>query len=213
MRKSQCVYLAVMCLVFVGGAGCRKPANNAQEDHPSNVKVEPVLQSDHSSLVFDIVPSKDPVTPSAAMYDCTYTARGRTARFRLQFVEGAVVDEKFQVSKAEGKFVTVAGSDDTALLEDLKTVLDARHLPKNTTKVPELAFDAVVLGRKQSRDASGALSSNPPGDWMATKIFLPKEGDEGEVFLNLNPVLGKGEFTLKDSDYGDYVLKELSKVL
>jgi hypothetical protein len=34
-----------------------------------------------------------------------------------------------------------------------------------------------------------------------------------EVYLNLNPVLGKGEFSIKDPDYGDGVLLELAKVL
>jgi hypothetical protein len=45
------------------------------------------------------------------------------------------------------------------------------------------------------------------------KIFLPKGGDDGEVFLNFDAVLGKGEFSIKDSDYGDYLLRELAKVL
>jgi len=34
-----------------------------------------------------------------------------------------------------------------------------------------------------------------------------------EVFLNLNPALGKGEFSIKDPEYGDGVLQELAKVL
>ena len=37
--------------------------------------------------------------------------------------------------------------------------------------------------------------------------------DEAVVFLNLNPVLGKGKFSIKDSEYGDYLLRELAKVL
>ena len=57
-------------------------------------------------------------------------------------------------------------------------------------------------------------SDNPPGDWMMVKIFLPKgSDDEGELFLNLNPLLSKGEFSIKDSDYGDYLLKQFAKVL
>jgi hypothetical protein len=48
---------------------------------------------------------------------------------------------------------------------------------------------------------------------LLVKIFLPKGGDDGEVFLNFNAVLGKGEFSIKDSDYGDYLLRELAKVL
>jgi hypothetical protein len=41
---------------------------------------------------------------------------------------------------------------------------------------------------------------------------LPKGGDEGEVLLNLNPVLGRGEFSIKDEDYGDYLLRQFAKV-
>jgi len=33
------------------------------------------------------------------------------------------------------------------------------------------------------------------------------------VFFNLNPVLGKGQFSIKDADYGDIVLRQLSSVL
>ena len=38
-------------------------------------------------------------------------------------------------------------------------------------------------------------------------------GDEGEVFLNLAPALGKAEFSIKDSDYGNFVVGQLAKVL
>ena len=43
------------------------------------------------------------------------------------------------------------------------------------------------------------------------KIFLA--GDQSEVFLNLNPTTNKGEFSIKDVDYGDVVIAELAKVL
>jgi hypothetical protein len=33
------------------------------------------------------------------------------------------------------------------------------------------------------------------------------------VFLNLNPVSGEAEFSMKDPYYGDYVLEQLAKVL
>jgi hypothetical protein len=33
------------------------------------------------------------------------------------------------------------------------------------------------------------------------------------VFLKFNPVRRKGEFSIKDADYGDEVLRELAKVL
>jgi len=43
------------------------------------------------------------------------------------------------------------------------------------------------------------------------KIFLGEGDTGGEVFLNLNWVLGKAEFSIKDSDYGDFVIAELGE--
>jgi len=45
------------------------------------------------------------------------------------------------------------------------------------------------------------------------KIFIGEGDQKGEVFLNLNPVLGKGQFSIKDPDYGDTVLGQLASVL
>jgi hypothetical protein len=156
--------------------------------------------------------SAQPSAGDSRLYDCTYQARGRTARFRVQIAESAM-SGGVPTASLEGKFLAVAGSDDTALLDDLKKTLEAKRSVKNVKKVSVLAFDGVVLGKTQSRNPAGGYSSNPPGDWTAAKIFLPKGGDDGEVFFNFNPVLGKGEFAIKDSDFGDYVLNELAKVL
>jgi len=60
---------------------------------------------------------------------------------------------------------------------------------------------------------SGGFSEKPRGSWTAMKIFLEAGDQEGEVFLNLNPELGKGEFSIKDEDYGDFVVAQLAKVL
>ena len=38
---------------------------------------------------------------------------------------------------------------------------------------------------------------------MIVKLFLLKGGDDGEVFLNTNPLLGKGEFSIKDGHYSE----------
>lgn len=209
MRALRLIPFAAMCLVLVSVNGCGKSSNV-----PKN-EIAPSLQTDEpSSLVFSIKPS----TVSSGLnisqiYDCTYEARGRTARFRFQFIQGPAYGDGIPLASAEGRFLAVAGSDDTVLLEDLKKALEAKQPAKKFPKAPELAFDAVVLGQRQSRDPSGGFSDNPAGDWIATKIFLPKGGDEGEVYFNFNPVLGKAEFSIKDSDYGDYVLREFGKVL
>ena len=99
------------------------------------------------------------------------------------------------------------------LLADLKKALEAKDTPKSVSRTKELPFDAVVLADHQSRDTAGSMHDSPSGDWIILKLFLPKGGDDGELFLHLNPVLGKGEFSIKDSDYGDYVLSQFARVL
>src|SRR5262249_12842937 len=141
-------------------------------------------------------------------------AKGRIARFRLQFKQGHTVDdEPIPIATGEGKFLVVPSSDNSALLADLRKALQATKVPSPSSRMAELPFSAVIFGDKMSRNADGSYSAKPPGNWIVIKIFLPKDGDEGQVFLNLNPNEGKGEFSLKDPDYGDYLLTELAKVL
>jgi len=45
------------------------------------------------------------------------------------------------------------------------------------------------------------------------KIFIGKGDQEGQVFLNLNPVSGSGPFSIKDPEYGDIVVARLAEVL
>ncbi|HEY6970516.1 MAG TPA: hypothetical protein VJA94_15015 [Candidatus Angelobacter sp.] len=186
-----------------------------EKDKPTNVQAETRFPGDElPTVMFDMHPSKSTSTPpDARLYDCTYEKAGKIARFRLEFKQTGPLEGDIPVARGEGRFLAVAGSDNTVLLQDLKKALDAQHLPGRSPRTAGLAFDAVVLGEKQSRDSSGGYSSNPAGDWILIKLFFPKGDDEAEVFLNLNPVLGKGEFSIKDSDYGDYLLKEFAKVL
>jgi hypothetical protein len=188
-----------------------------EKQKPSALTIEPKVQMPAPlTVLFDIRASLDPVLPNVEIYDCVYEARVKTAKFRLQLRQGHPVSGKITTAAAEGKFLAVAGSENSALLEDLMKALEAKRLPAHAPRAPELAFDAAVLGEKQSRSSAGDYSDNPPGDWKLIKIFLPKGGDEGEVFLNVNPILGilgKAELSIKDSDYGDYVLGQLASVL
>jgi len=208
--------LAATGLVALTLSGCEDPST-VEKDKASNVKTEPHLQAEGPpSVFFDLKPLSATANPREFReYDCAYRAEGKTARFRIRLKQGRPqsVGEFFSVSWGEGQFVAVAGSENSALLQALKKALDATTIPENSTRVKELAFDAVVLGEKRSRHTDGSFSAKPAGDWMTIKLFLPKGSDEGEVYLNLNPTLGQGEFSIKDSDYGDYLLRELAKVL
>ena len=151
------------------------------------------------------------------LYDCTHISHGKTARFRLEFGFRPPLDKDspkdFEMYPASCKFIAVPGSENSALLEDLKNTLEAEEMPRNVNRIPELSFEAVVLGLKQTQDPDGGYSSNPPGNWIAAKIFFPNGDDAAEVFLNLDPTDGKGEISIKDADYGNDVLRELAKVL
>ncbi len=79
--------------------------------------------------------------------------------------------------------------------------------------LPSLDLEAALLGTHQSRSNGpyGGFSSKPPGSWQLLKLFF--NDDEGEIFLNLNPEEGVGEFTPKDEEYATVVVTELSKIL
>jgi hypothetical protein len=205
---------------MVSTGGCRSRPLAGQENG-ANAKpelhlqtVEPHLQTNGPSVFFGLKPTS--ITPALSEfreYNCTYQEGGKTARFRIELKQTRHMSGKIQVAPGEGKFLAGAGSENLVLLQALKKALDAKTIPKASRRVEELAFDAIVLGQNQSRGPSGSFSNNPPGEWIAIKIFLTKGGDDGELFLNLNPTLGKGEFSLKDSGYGDYLMQELAKVL
>ena len=199
-----------LLLALLTTPACKRRAE-PPEEKASSPAFESNLRVDAPpTVMFDLKPPK---TGTTTVYDCTYTARGKTARFRLEFREGGRTSTDLPVAWGQGRFVPVANSDNATLLKDLKTALDAKHIPARAERIPELPFDTAVLGERQSRSSAGGFSSTPPGDWVLIKVFLPKGGDDGEVFLNLNPVLGKGEFSIKDSDYGDYLINAFAKVL
>jgi hypothetical protein len=145
-------------------------------------------------------------------YDCTFEAEGRTARFQFEVSSGATSGDP-PIALGSGKFIAVAGSGASVFLRKLQKALEAKTLPVQSKRVAELPFTAAILGTNQSHSKDGGFFSKPPGHWTAMKIFIGKKDDPAEVFLNFNPVLHKGEFSMKDPDYGDDVLKELAKVL
>jgi hypothetical protein len=108
------------------------------------------------------------------------------------------------------------GTDCTSFIKGLAHELGFRGkrlpAPSPTDKV---AAGVVVLGVNQSRASkprvAGGFSSQPPGSWTVTKLFLAD--GKGEVFLNLNAAEHIGEFSVKDEDYATIVTTELAKVL
>jgi hypothetical protein len=65
----------------------------------------------------------------------------------------------------------------------------------------------------ESQAPGGGFNDQPRGNWTTMKIFIGEGEQEGDLFLNLNPVIKKGQFSIKDPDYGDIVLTHLARVL
>jgi hypothetical protein len=194
---------------LVLSCGCKKPAETAGGRVAEAKGAISQDLEEPPTVVFELKTTAD--NDAVLSFDCTYAKKGKIARFGLDFSKGPESGD-LHIASAHGRFRAVANSDNSVLLEDLQKALLAKKLPKVEKTVQVLSFDGAVLGQNQSRNDSG-FHDKPRGDWILLKVFLPQGGDEGEFFLNLNPIAGKGEFSIKDEDYGDYVLNELAKVL
>ena len=193
----------VACILLFPTSGCRKLADLSP-------KAEPLVpEIGNGWLTFDL---QDPGNVAGSQkYAATYRAEGKMARFDFE-VSTEHSSEPSGFAFGHGKFLAVSGSDASVLLRNLKLTLEAKEVPKRTRRVAELPFTLAILGTQESHSPDGGFFAEPSGNWTAMKIFLGKDG-EWEVFLDFNPVLRKGEFSIKDPDYGDGVLRELAKVL
>lgn len=181
---------------------------------PKRQIAEPYVP-DSNSVGFGIEPLQGGA--SSHQWLATYTSKGKTAKFRIELGQSKASKAKepldFDIESGKGRFIAEPGSDASVLLADLKKALDAKTLPAKVHRVSELQFTFVSFGNNQSQASGGGFNANPPGHWTPMKIFIGDGEQEGEVFLNLNPVTKKGQFSIKDADYGDIVLAQLARVL
>jgi hypothetical protein len=191
--------------LLVGGlcAGCDK-----QVEQPVAEPQVPAVGD--SWLMFSLRPADGTSSDNVKRYQAAYVGDGKTARFDIELTM-ARPSGQILVAFTKGKFIAVPNSDASSLLAALQKTLQAKSLPSNTVRVSELPFSAALLGDHVSHSPNGGFAVKPPGNWTTIKLFLGN--GSSEVYLNLNPVLGKGEFAIKDQDYGDGVLQELAKVL
>lgn len=162
------------------------------------------------SVQFDIKPVS--LKSGTIQWAATYSAGGKTAKFRIELGPSEPAkDKQLPLSFGTGRFLSEPSSDASVFHADLKKALEAKTVPSRVEKVSSLPFEFVILGKNQLRSSDGSFSETPPSEWVDMKIFLAN--GEGEVFLNLNTTTNKGEFSIKDVDYGDVVIAELAKVL
>jgi hypothetical protein len=199
----------VAAFVFFSLA-CNQPPSGSQG------RVAEAYTPDYSGSVgFDIAPIQG--ANGYVGWIGTYSSEGKTSRFRIELGPAKLSQAKdskdFSIKFGEGKFVGEPGSDAGVFLANLGRALEATVIPTKTPRLKNLPFTFVSLGENMSRASNGGFNENPPGNWTAMKIFLGEGDKECEVFLNVNPAIGKGEFSIKDPDYGNLVLAELAKVL
>lgn len=169
------------------------------------------------AVEFDIAPA--PATADGTSeWNATYKGDGGVTKFRFRLTpkSGQDATEKgLDMSFGKGEFTALEGSDPQPLLNALKITLQAKSMPQQVKHVSSLPFTYATLGTGMRRAKGGGFDRSGPGNWIATKLFLPTQNDEdeAEVFLNLNPVTKRAEFSIKDPDYGDDVLKALATVL
>jgi len=207
-RKSILGHMRKKLILVIGGfvllAGC----------HAQKREIAEVYIPDTNSIGFDIEPALEPNT---SVWIGTYRSQGKTARFRFELGPATASDypiPNVRVTSGKGKFTAVNGSEGEVLLNDLKIALEAKKLPTKVTRIAELPFAYVTFGEHQSQTPSdGGFKDNPRGHWTVSKIFIGEGEHECEFFLNFNPVIQKGQFSIKDPDYGDEVIAQLAKVL
>lgn len=205
----------VVTLLLLAALGCRQDraeSNSASGTQDRRNQTEPhgLAKSDKPFFVmFDLKP-EGKQSDTTWLYSCTYAKAGATARFQVAFQVEPKAGQ-YGIRSGRGSFIAIKGSDPSVLLSDLKNALDATHMPGTKVRVHELPFEVAILGEHQHRDDDGSFVDADDGTWISSKLFL--HGGEYEVFFNFEPAGGKGEFSMKDSDYGDGVLTELAKAL
>ncbi len=206
------IFVALL-LIVVSACKRQEPASNpaSKENLPEKYVEVP------SAVGFDIelVPGEK---GGPSEWLATYRAEDKVARFRVEFappktVPAKEMSEDFTLVAGKGRLIAEPDSDASVLLRDLQKALEARALPKNFKRVQSVPFTFVNLGGEMSQAPEGGFSVDPPGHWTAIKLFIGEGKDEGQVFLNINPAIRKGQFSIKDPDCGDIVLGHLAKVL
>ena len=192
--------LAVLLLAIVATlVGCQKVS-------PPKAPADEIYNPVPGAVGVDLIPrNSDPVT---MRWLVTYSDGTSTTKFQIEFSH---LGSNNLLQAGKGQLVSVPGSDPTPLLDALKEALEARRKPKHAQKVESLPFEYNLTGTDQSRGLDGTFSSNPRGNWTTTKLTLA--GGRAQLYFNFNPLIHKGEFAIKDLEYGDRLVAEFAKVL
>ncbi|MGY5776828.1 hypothetical protein [Rhizobium sp. LEGMi135b] len=167
-----------------------------------------------ASLPFRIVPITGGSDPETLALMAHYGEGQDQTKFLIE-IQGprkkdGSADLDTRASFSHGEFRHVASSRPTRFFEQLANTLSADSPIFSDAKQEILPFDIAFLGPPTMRFSGGGFGGGP-GDWYATKLFLAEGA--AEVYFNFNLKSGEAEFSMKDEDYGNIVLSELSKVI
>jgi hypothetical protein len=151
------VMFGSLAAFLLGLAGCNRyieEAANPTEQYLSHA----------NSVGFDIQSASAP--QNAYVWIATYTAQGKTGRFRIELGASQPLDDKeskqFDIQSGHGKLVAEPGSDASILLTALKKALEAKTLPAKVQRASTLPFTFVSFGSRQSQAPGGGFNANPP---------------------------------------------------
>jgi hypothetical protein len=203
----------ICCLAAsaIASGTCQWPLASSQEE------VQERYVSAPSSVGFDIELLQ--TDSSSQQWLATYASHGKTAKFRIELSAPKPMNDEesrkfgINIESGKGRLIAEPGSDASLLLVDLKKALEAKTLPSRVQRVVTVPFTYVSFGNNQSEAPGGGFNAKPAGHWTPMKIFIGEGKQEGQVFVNLNPVIKKGQFSIKDPDFGDIVLAQLARVL
>jgi hypothetical protein len=205
--------IAASITVFLVASACKNKSLSSGSALPVS---SPIQNSDPNSVSFKIqelgrqkVNKGEEVTWLA-----THESSAGMARFQIRLIlRTPGGDSPFAIST--GAFISEPDSQYSEFLRQVTRALEAKNIKARKSKISRLDFTVAVIGQNLSRGSGRDVlarnfTSEPRGDWVATKIFVA--GGDGEFYLNLNSEEAKGEISIKDADYGDIVLRELSRV-
>src|SRR5215813_8387083 len=205
--------IAASITVFLVASACKSKSLSSGSAPPVN---SPIQNSDPNSVSFKIqelgrqkVKEGEEVTWLAI-----HESSAGMARFQVRLIlRTPRSDSPFIIST--GSFINEPDSQYSEFLRQVAKALEAKNIKARKSKTSRLDFTVAVIGQNLSRGSRAdvlarSFTSEPRGDWVATKVFVA-DGD-GEFYLNLNSKEAKGEISIKDPDYGDIVLRELLRV-
>jgi hypothetical protein len=143
---------------------CNRPAQKAAQ-HPT--------EQYRGSRFRRIDNQPGPAPGNSEAWLATYTAHGKTAKFRIELGPSQGLDDKvLDMKSGEGKFIPEPGSDSSVLLADLKEALEAKALSVKVQGASGLRFTFVSLEANESQALGGGFALQPRGNWTPMKIFI-----------------------------------------